>query len=481
MAGAMTTTQVIVQSGRPSRAASVVRPGAAGPGEVRVAGAGRLAAGRRVLPFARGLAPFPLGAGAAGAADAWSAGLPGVCAAGAAPRPVVPVSVPVPASARVSPGLSAGPRPGVGSSAPVCLPDTALPFFADRTSTRPRSIGGVSFQVRVLPRRLITNAAACHGAAHGRGPAPTSFPPGGYKFSPRSFRLSEWDALAATLAHLRGYGMTRAYGAGSRPGLLRLEADAGVEANYFGVHIVVGYQGANEVGELVGAAHALGEDDGSAEPGLEVRGALARTVDGGVDDAGADRVHADADGREVPGGGHGHPDDAALGRGIGDLAGLALDPGHGRGVDDHATLAVRVGRLGPGHRGRRQPGQVERPDQVDRDDLLVGGQVVRAAVTGHGARGPGDTRAAHSGPQRPAAGRGGGHGRLYRRLVGHVGAGEHAADVIRDGLAAILAEVGDDDEGASGGEAPCGRLTEPAGTAGHDCGGSVQFHGREDT
>jgi hypothetical protein len=83
---------------------------------------------------------------------------------------------------------------------------------------------------------------------------------------------------------------------------------------------------------------------------------------------------------QIPGRGDGHPDDAALRRGVGDLAGLALDPSHRRGVDDHATLPVGVGRLGLGDRGRRDPHQVEGADQVDGDDLLIAGQVMRGAV-----------------------------------------------------------------------------------------------------
>src|SRR5690348_18295125 len=61
-------------------------------------------------------------------------------------------------------------------------------------------------------------------------------------------------------------------------------------------------------------------------------------VDRGVDDARADRVHPDPDGGQVAGTGHGHADDAALGGGIRDLAGLALDARYRGGVDDDAVL-----------------------------------------------------------------------------------------------------------------------------------------------
>src|SRR5205823_141485 len=120
------------------------------------------------------------------------------------------------------------------------------------------------------------------------------------------------------------------------------------------------------------------------ELGLPRVALRAGAVDGGVDDAGADRVDAHADGGEVTGGGHGHADDPALGRGVGDLAGLALDAGHRGGVDDDAALVVRVGGLGRGHLGCGDPHHVERPDQVDVDDLAVGGQVMRGTVAADG-------------------------------------------------------------------------------------------------
>src|SRR5690348_11649376 len=103
---------------------------------------------------------------------------------------------------------------------------------------------------------------------------------------------------------------------------LGLEADTAVETDDFGVDVVVLDQGADEVGELRRAAHALGEDDRRDELLLELLGLLALAVDRRVDDAGADGVDADADGGQVAGGGHGHADDAALGGGVGDLAGL---------------------------------------------------------------------------------------------------------------------------------------------------------------
>src|SRR5271165_1456439 len=122
------------------------------------------------------------------------------------------------------------------------------------------------------------------------------------------------------------------------PSLLGLEPDAPVEADHLAVHVVVLDQRPDQVTEFIRPPHPLGEDDRRRQPGLELLGVLGGSVDRSVDDAGADRVHPYPDGREVPGGGQGHPDDAALGRGIGDLPGLALDARHRGGVDDDAAL-----------------------------------------------------------------------------------------------------------------------------------------------
>src|SRR5262249_40545444 len=120
--------------------------------------------------------------------------------------------------------------------------------------------------------------------------------------------------------------------------LLGLEPDPAVEADDLGVHVVVLDQRPDQPGELRSRAHALGEHDRGGQPGLEVLTGGPGAVDGGVDDARADRVYPHPDGREVTCGRHGHPDDAALGCGVGELAGLPFDASYRRGVDDHAAL-----------------------------------------------------------------------------------------------------------------------------------------------
>src|ERR1700733_15795346 len=103
--------------------------------------------------------------------------------------------------------------------------------------------------------------------------------------------------------------------------------------------------------ELIRPPESLRKYHWCRQPGKELAGAPAaagdRLVDRREDDAGTDRVNPDADDRKVTGRGNRHPDDPALGRRVGDLPRLALDPGDRRGVDDHTALPVRVDRLGP--------------------------------------------------------------------------------------------------------------------------------------
>ncbi len=112
--------------------------------------------------------------------------------------------------------------------------------------------------------------------------------------------------------------------------------------------------------------------------------------DRGVEDAGRDRADPDQRAGQVAGGDQGHADDAGLGRGVGDLADLAL-PGRDRG-GEHADAALAVLGLVGGHPGGGEPQHVEGADQVDVDDLAVEVVVAGAAVLvdqPHGAAAPG--------------------------------------------------------------------------------------------
>src|SRR6185312_6911037 len=204
--------------------------------------------------------------------------------------------------------------------------------------------------------------------------------------TPSSTVLKTTSAMATSLGRGRGRVTPEADAARRRPAraapsvtlyLLGLEPDAAVEPDDLGVHIVVVDQGEGQLGELGAGAHALREHHRRGQLGLELLGLRREAVDRGVDDAGADGQHPDPDGGQVPRGGHGHADDAALGGRVGDLAGLALDARHRGSVDDYAALAIRVRGRGLGDGRRADPHQVERADQVDVDDLAVGGEVVR--------------------------------------------------------------------------------------------------------
>ncbi len=69
-------------------------------------------------------------------------------------------------------------------------------------------------------------------------------------------------------------------------------------------------------------------------------------------------------------------------------------------------------------------------------------------------------------------------GRAYRVGVAHVGPGKQPANLVGQRLAALFVEVRDHDLAASGGEISDCSLPEAARPSGHDCGGSVNFHGR---
>ena len=175
----------------------------------------------------------------------------------------------------------------------------------------------------------------------------------------------------------------------------------------------------------VGLAEALREGDACAELLAGLLG--QRRQQRRVEQAGGDRVDADPVLREVAGGGEGHPDDAALGGRVGDLADLAVEGGDRGGVDAHAALAVLERLVGDHCRGGEAQ-HVEGADQVDRDDRLERHQRVRAL----GARDllrPAGAGAADGDPQ-TALGLGGLlDGGLHLLLVAHVAGNELEAQL----------------------------------------------------
>src|SRR5450756_241244 len=159
--------------------------------------------------------------------------------------------------------------------------------------------------------------------------------------------------------------------------LLRREPEGAVETDDLAVEVVVLGDGLDEGRVLAGTAHSLGVRDLRAPVGLEFLACLA--VRRGEDRAGGDGDDADSGGGQVTSRDERHGDDAALGRGVGQLADLARVGGDRRGVDDDAAPAV-LGGLLPGNRGRREPHHVEEADQVGLDGGAEAVHAHRAAV-----------------------------------------------------------------------------------------------------
>ncbi len=226
---------------------------------------------------------------------------------------------------------------------------------------------------------------------------------------------------------------------------------------------------------LVGAAQARGERHARLQALAVLLGDTGQHR--GVDDAGGDGVHPDAELRQVAGGRDGHARHAALGRRIGDLADLALEGRHRRGVDDDAALAVLVDRLGLGDGVGGQPHHVEGAEQVHGDDRAEQLQIVRA-VLGQDPTGPADAGAVHDDARRHAGldDRGDGGGHLV--AAGDIGrnqgdARRHAVAGALDGLLQVQPEYG----GPQVGEARGGRGAQAGRSSGDDCGGSRNLHG----
>ena len=185
-------------------------------------------------------------------------------------------------------------------------------------------------------------------------------------------------------------------------------------------------------------------------------------------------VHdADLLAAEVARGGQRHPDDSALGGGVGDLADLPVVRGDRRRVDADATIAVE--RLVREHRGRRDAQHVEGPDEVDVDDDLERLERV-GAVLGGRALGPADAGAVDRDPQRPGLGGGGDGGpRSVSGLVTSISTNcARLAELGDQRVALLRVEVGDGDVGAGGVQAPGGGGAETGGSARDECAGCLR-------
>ena len=195
-----------------------------------------------------------------------------------------------------------------------------------------------------------------------------------------------------------------------------------------------------------------------------------------LEQARRDRHHPDLQPGQVPGDRQGHADDAALGRGVGGLADLAVERRDRRGVHDDAPLAVFLGGLA--HPERGQPDRVERPDEVDLDDPGEGVQRERA-VLARGPRGVADARAVDQDAGRPV---GEGLRRVERRRhvirAGHVASRERGpgTEFLRHRRAVRAGQVEDDHRRAGVVQPPDGGQSEPGRTAGDQGHASRDFH-----
>ena len=170
-----------------------------------------------------------------------------------------------------------------------------------------------------------------------------------------------------------------------------------------------------------------------------------RGEQGRVEGAGRDRHHAHAAARQVARRRQREADDAALGRGVGDLADLTVEGGDRRGADADAPLASLV-RLVVHHRGGGQPQDVEGADQVDLDHVVEELQVV-GPLPSRRALCPADSRAADRDPQPALGARRRLDRRLYRLRLDHVCLDEAGALAELGGelLALLRVQVAEDD------------------------------------
>ena len=253
-------------------------------------------------------------------------------------------------------------------------------------------------------------------------------------------------------------------------------ADAAVDPQRLAVHVVVGDELDHHRRQLVRGAQALGEEHALPQVRLELLRPLALPVDGRVDQAGCDRVHADPDGRQVARHGKRHADDAALRGGVGGLSDLAVERRDRRQVHDGTALPVRVHRILLRHGRRGEPQAVEAADQVHTDHELELVERKGLAFPVHRAVGVADSRGVQQtaqGGQRQGLIDGG----LHLIGVRHVGLHEGALQVVGDRLALLFVEIGHDDLRSQHGQAPRAGLSDARRAAGDDDGCSIQLHG----
>src|SRR6185312_609147 len=145
-----------------------------------------------------------------------------------------------------------------------------------------------------------------------------------------------------------------------------LNADCAIEADGLAVQHRDLEGGDDELRELLGFAEALRKGDLVGERGLQIR---AHGVDHRrVEDARGDGDAADTESRELPRDRQRHAGKPRLGRGVGRLADLTFEGGHGGRMHQQPALAILGGTVVL-HQRRGSLVAQERTDQIDVHDL----------------------------------------------------------------------------------------------------------------
>ncbi len=229
---------------------------------------------------------------------------------------------------------------------------------------------------------------------------------------------------------------------------------------------------AHERCELLGTAEQLRERHSRSQALLRLLG--QRHQHRRVEDAGRDRVGANAELRKLARRRHGERGDASFGGRVGGLADLALEGRDRGGRHDDAALAV--GERGKAlHVGGDEPHHVEGADQVDLDHPLEIGQR-HGAVATDDALGRPHARTVDEDARHAVR-----RARLTQRGDGCVGAGHvtadgNATDLLRHRLGAVEIDVEAGDLGARRRQLRRGRGPKPRSAAGDDGGVSLDIH-----
>ena len=239
--------------------------------------------------------------------------------------------------------------------------------------------------------------------------------------------------------------------------------------------IVFSTMWSGERGVLVGAAEARRERDLAPSA---VRASSGRPASSGVSNRpGRDRADADAGLGEVARGRERHADDAALGRGVGDLADLAVVGGD-RGGGDAARRARprrRASLASIAAAARRRT--LKLPIRLTRMTVSNGSKAVRAAC---GRRSSRPSRCRRS--RRRCAGRRRPPRRRPRPRPASASvtsaATKRAPSSSASACAALGVEVGDRDVGAGGVQRAGRRGAEAGRPARDECVHSLDFHAR---